>query len=156
MNFQIFEQDGLRTAIYKSGARLDPNNYRGINVLSVFTKLFEMAFHDRLLFVCEAYGLLDEYNGGFFKGSMTADNEFMLNTLIQKQMVKGEQLIVCFVDFSKAFDLKSRHILFYKLIKAGLHGRIVDTMWTLYTKTHFRLKYNGTLCTPLWDTTDDI
>ena len=112
--------EGFRTAVYKSGARLDPNNYRGITILSIFTKMFEMAFHDRLLFICEAYGLID---GGFLKGSMAADNV----SLIQRQIIKGEILIVCFVDFSRAFDLINRHILFYKLIKTGLHGRIVDT-----------------------------
>ena len=54
-------------------------------------------------------------------------------------------LIVCFVDFSRAFDLINRHILFYKLIKAGLRGRIVDTMRSLYAKTQFRLKCKGSL-----------
>ena len=76
---------------------------------------------------------------------MTADNVFILNSLIQRQIIKGENLIVCFVDFSRAFDLINRHILFYKLIKAGLHGRIVDTMRSLYAKTQFRLKRNGSL-----------
>ena len=79
--------------------------------------MFEMAFHDRLLFVCEAYGLINEYNGGFLEGSMTADNVFILNALIQRHFIKGENLIVCFVDFSRAFDLINRHILFYKLSK---------------------------------------
>ena len=117
--------------------------------------MFEMAFHDRLLFVCEAYGLIDEYNGGFLKGSMTADNVFILNALIQRQIIKGENLIVCFVDFSRAFDLINRHVLFYKLIKTGLHGRIVDTMRSLYAKTHFRLKWNGSL-SPLLATSTGV
>ena len=147
--------EGFRTVVYKSGARLDPNNYRGDNCLSIFTKMFEMAFHDRWLFVCEAYGLIDEYNGGFLKGSMTADNVFILNALIQRQIIKGENLIVCFVDFSRAFDLINRHILFYKLIKTGLHGRIVDTMRSLYAKTKFRRKCHGSL-SPLLATSTGV
>ena len=104
-----------------------------------------MAFHDRLLFVCEAYGQIDEYNAWFLKGSMTADYVFILNALIQRQIIKGENLTVCFVDFSRAFDLINQHILFYKLIKTGLHGRIVHTTRSLYAKTQFRLKCNGSL-----------
>ena len=113
-----------------------------------------MAFHDRLLFVCEAYGLIDEYNGEFLEGSMTADL-IILNALIQRQIIKGENLIVCFVDFSRAFDLINRFILFYKLIKTGLHGRIVDTMRSLYAKMRFRLKCNGSL-SPLLATSTGV
>ena len=40
---------GFRTSVYKSGTHIDPNNYRGITISSIFTKMFEMAFHDRLL-----------------------------------------------------------------------------------------------------------
>ena len=143
--------EGLRTAVYKAGYRLDPNNYRGITVLPIFAKIFEIAFHDRLQLVCEAFGLQDEYNGGFVKGNMTADNMFILNSLIQRQILKGDSLIVCFVDFSKAFDVISRNILFYKLIKYGIHGRIIDTMRSLYSKTHFRVKCNGKISHPVFD-----
>ena len=129
--------------------RLDPNNYRGITVLSIFTKMFAITFHDRLLFVYEAYGLIEEYNWG---SQREHDGWWyiyiyinILNALIQRQIVKGDNLIVCFVDFSRAFDLINRHILFYKLFKTGLHGRMVDTMRSLYAKTQFRLKCNGSL-----------
>ena len=33
----------IRSAIYKSGAELDPTNYKGITILPVFSKIFEMA-----------------------------------------------------------------------------------------------------------------
>ena len=108
--------EGLRTAIYKAGYRLDPNSYRGITVLPIFAKIFEIVFHYRLQLVCQAFGLQDEYNGGFVKGNMTADNMLILNSLIQRQILNSDTLIVCFVDFSKAFDVISRNILFYKLI----------------------------------------
>ena len=101
--------------------------------------------------VREAFGLQDEYNGGFVKRSMTADNMFILNSLIQRQILNGETLMVCFVDFSKAFDLISRYSLFYKLIKYGMHGRMIDTMRILYSKTHFRVKCNGQISYPVFD-----
>ena len=137
--------EGFRTAVYKSGARLDPNNYRGITILSISTKMFEMAFHDRLSFVCETSGLIDDYNGGFSKGAWRLIMYLYWTPLSGVKLSKGENLIVSFVDFSRAFDLINRHILFYKLIKTGLHGRIVDTMRSLYAKTQFRLKCNGSL-----------
>ena len=97
-----------------------------------------MAIHDRLIFVNEAFGILDKFNGGYLKGSRTTDNIFILKTLLQRQLLTGEQLFVCFVDFSKAFDRVNRHISFYKLFKSGLHGRVIETLHNLYQKTYFR------------------
>ena len=52
-------------------------------------------------------------------------------------------VIVCFVDFSKAFDMVNRTILFYKIKKLGICGRLIDTLYSIYTKTSFRVKLNG-------------
>ena len=81
---------------------------------------------------------------GFIGGSRTSDNIFILQGLVQRQMMIGESLFVCFIDFSKAFDLVSRHILFYKIMKGGWTGR-VDTLRSLYSKTHYRVKRGGKL-----------
>ena len=34
-------------------------------------------------------------------------------------------------------------------MKEGWHGRVIDTLWNLYTKTHFGVKRNGKLSAPL-------
>ena len=52
------------------------------------------------------------YNGGFLKGSQAADNLFILQSLIERQLVLGQNLIVCLIDFSRAFDLVNMDILF--------------------------------------------
>ena len=79
------------------------------------------------------------------KNVRTADNMFILNGIVQKQLLIGKLLYVCFVDFSKAFDLVNRNILFYKLMRSGWSGRVVDTLRSLYSKTKFRLKCSGML-----------
>ena len=142
-NFPEIWAEGLRSAIFKAGKKNMVNNYRGITVLSIFAKIFEILVHNRLVFLNEAFGKIDEFNGGFLKGSRTADNVFILNGLIQKQMAMRKPLYVCFVDFSMAFDLVNRHILFYKLLRQGWSGRVIDTMKNFYAKTYFRVKING-------------
>ena len=97
-------------------------------------------------------GKVDKYNGGFINGSRTPDNIFILNGLIQRQLILGQSLFVCFVDFSKAFDLVNRHILFFKIMKEGWQGRVIDSLRNLYTKTHFRVKWNGKLSAPIAST----
>ena len=143
--------EGVRSAVFKNGDRRNPNNYRGITVAKIFEKIFEIALFNRLNFANEAFCKVDESNGGFLKGRRTTDNIFILYGLIQKQLLLGKKLYVCFIDFSKAFDLINRHILFYKIMKSGWSGRLIDTLRDLYSKTHFRIKHNGKLSDKLPD-----
>ena len=83
--------------------------------------------------------------GVFIGGSRTWDSIFILQGLVQRQMIIGDSLFVCFIDFSKAFDLVSRHILFYKIMKGGWTGRVIDTLRSPYSKTHYRVKRDGKL-----------
>ena len=107
-----------------------------LEILQSYTK--------RLTFTNESMGKVDRSNG-FIGGSRTSDNIFILQGLVQRQMIIGESLFVCFIDFSKAFDLVSRHILFYKILKGGWTGRVIDTLRSLYSKTHYRVKRGGKL-----------
>ena len=135
--------EGLKSAVYKAGLRNNPNNYRGITVLGVFAKIFETLVSNRFQFLNEAFGKIDQHNGGFLKGKRTTDNIFILVSMIQRQLMLGKSLYVCFVDFSKAFDLVNRAILFYKLINSGWRGRLLETVQDMYSKTSFRFKFQG-------------
>ena len=137
--------EGLRSAVFKSGKKNLVNNYRGITILPIIEKIFEVAVYKRLTFPNESMGKVDRSNGGVIGGSRTSDNIFILQGLVQRQMMIGESLFVCFIDFSKAFDLVSRHILFYKIMKGGWTGRVIDTLRSLYSKTHYRVKRGGKL-----------
>ena len=135
--------EGLRIALFKSGDRLDPACQRGITIWPNVEKIFEICFNNRFDFINEAFDKIDQQNGGFLKGSRTSDNIFIVQGLIQRQLSLGQPLIICFVDFSKAFDLVNRNLLFYKLIQSGWGGRLIDTMRSLYRQTSFRLRHNG-------------
>ena len=134
---------GLRSAIHKTGVKSSTLNYRGITVLPMFEKLFEILVQKRIEFVDEAFGNADRYNGGFKKGSRTTDNIFILMGLIHRQLSLGQILILILVDFSKAFDRINRAILFYKIKKSGLRGRVIDSLISLYSKTCYRVKHQG-------------
>ena len=81
--------------------------------------------------------------------SRTSDNMFIVNGLIERQLALGKPLFVCFVDFAKAFDLVNRHILFYKIIRNGWKGRVIDTIRSLYKQGHFRVKCAGKISPPI-------
>ena len=140
---------GIRSAIFKSGKRNEVDNYRGITILPIMEKIFEIAVYKRLYFVNEAFDDVDRYNGGFLCDSRTSDNLFIINGLIERQLALGKSFFVCFVDFSKAFDLVNRHILFYKIIRNGWKGRVIDTIRDLYAQSHFRVKRGGKISPPI-------
>ena len=150
LNYVIGQRDfpelwteGLRSDVFKSGCKLDTGNYRGITVLPIIEKIFEIIVYHRLSFANEAFDKEDKHNEGSLTGCRTSDNIFILHGLIQRQLCIGSNLVVCFVDFAKAFDLINRHILFYKLMKGGWHGPVIDTLRSLYSKTTFRVKNNS-------------
>ena len=128
--------------------------YRQITILPVICKIFEIAVLKRFVFVNECFNMTDPYNGGFLQGSSTSDNILILLSCIQSQLAKKSSLYVCFVDFTRAFDLINRSILFYmyKLIKSGFNGKVVDTLRNLYTKTKSKVKL-GSMLSPLLENT---
>ena len=125
--------EGLRSAIPKSGRYEVPENYRGITILPVLEKVFEIAVYKIINFANDAFCKVDQHNGGFIKGRRASDNLFIINGLAQRQMLLNKHLILCFVDFSKAFDMVNRSVLFYKIMKCGWNGKIIDTLRSLYT-----------------------
>ena len=64
-------------------------------------------------FINDAFETTDLFNGGFLEGSKTADNIFILQGLVERQLALGKPLYICMVDFSKAFDLVNRNIYYF-------------------------------------------
>ena len=63
------------------------------------------------------------------------DNLLILQGLIQCQLCIGSNLVVCFIDLAKAFDLINRHILFNNIMKGGCQCPVIDTVRNIYGKT---------------------
>ena len=140
--------EGIQSAVHKGGSKRSVNDFRGITILQVMEKVFEIMVYKRLSFLNEALDKCDKWNGGYLQNIRTADNMFILNGVIQKHLILRKPLYICF-DFSKAFDLVNRNILFYKLMRSGWSGRVFDTLRNLYSKTKFRVKCNGMLSPPI-------
>ena len=53
-------------------------------------KIFEIVVYNRLSFLNEALDKYDKWNGGYMKNVRTADNMFILNGIVQKQLLIGK------------------------------------------------------------------
>ena len=108
--FPASQSIGRLCPIFKSGDEHDMDNYRGITVSTVLSKLYATVLERRISSWAETNGLRAAGQAGFRRDHRTTDNIFILRTLIEscKAMKSNRQhgmLYTCFVDFRKAFEV---------------------------------------------------
>ena len=124
---------GLIVPIFKKkGSPDDPNNYRGITLLSCLGKLFTCCINVRLGNYLDAKGIIGEEQAGFREGYSTIDHIFVLNELINLYLEKKQRLYCCFIDYKKAFDTINRTALWEKLLKNEINGKILTVIVNMY------------------------
>lgn len=136
---------GIITAIFKNkGSPEDPSNYRGISILSCFSKLFTSLINERLTKYLDCMGNLCENQTGFRNDYSTLDHIFSLKCIIDIFLNNKKRLYCAFVDYSKAFDMVNRNKLWHKLLSNGINGKILAVIQNLYNKAKSCLKHNST------------
>ena len=111
-------------SIHNMGMPLDsPASFWPISLTSCVSKLFEHVILSRLLFFLESNSILSPHQASFCPGRSTLDEILYLSQSISNGFNKprsGSRMILCTIDFSKAFDSVWHPALFHKLISAGL------------------------------------
>ena len=126
---------GCISPIYKGkGDRKDPDNYRGITVLSCLGKLFTSVLNDRIYAFLEECDLLGNEQAGFRHAHSTMDHVFTLHCLLDLYLQRRHRLFCAFVDYRKAFDSIQRSLLWEKLLKSGIDGKILNVIKDIYEK----------------------
>ena len=75
----------------------------------------------------------------------TTDNIFVMHGVINHLSNKGEKLFCAFVDFTKAFDYVVREVVWYKLIKIGVRGKILNIIMSMYKHVESKVKINNSI-----------
>ena len=119
--------------LHKAGNINKVENYRGITLLCVLGKLFTSVINARLTSWAEKYNVYIETQSGFRSGYSTIDNVFLLKNIVDRYINTGNKLYCCFIDFRKAFDYVTRLGLWYKLLRLGIRGNIIDIIRSMYT-----------------------
>ena len=119
--------------IHKKGSKNNPDNYRGIALLEILSKIYISILNKRLTFYVNAYDKLSEAQAGFRAGYSTIDNAFILQAIISRYLgQKGRKFYVAFIDFRKAFDSVHRNILFETLYNNGIKGKLLTAIKSIY------------------------
>ena len=124
---------GVIKPIYKCKGKIkDPNNYRGITILSCFGKLFTSALNARLNAYVEKNKLLGKEQVGFRAGCSTVDHLFTLHSIVEIILYKAKRLYCAFLDYEKAFDKIDRAFLWQKLLANNINGKILNVIKNMY------------------------
>ena len=131
--------------LFKKGDPEIPDNYRGISLLSICSKLYSYILNKRLTCWIDDNNLLSETQAGFRKTYSTTDHLFTLLALIQKQLLCHKKLYVAFIDFRKAFDYVIRTKLWAILRKNGLKGKMYQTVVSMYNVVKSKVRAGNDL-----------
>lgn len=131
--------------LHKKGDTSMPDNYRGISLLDISSKLYSFVLNRRITDWIEEQNILGEEQAGFREDHSTSDHIFTLLALVQKQLLRHRKLYVAFIDFRKAFDSVNRDKLWKVLNKSGLNGKIVQALQSMYTVVKARVRAGADL-----------
>lgn len=97
------------TLYKKKGGHADCNNYRGIPLLSLTSKIFAHIILSQLQIIAEC--ILPESQCGICAGRATIDTVFCVCQLQEKYIEQARPLYMVFVDLTMAFDYESVWLL---------------------------------------------
>ena len=117
--------------LFKRGNRKDPNNYRGISVINSVAKLFDMVLCSRL----ELWFKPFREQAGAQRGRGCLEHIVTLRLLADYAKKKKTKLFLVFVDFSKAYDLVPRHMLYSVLKQLGCGAVMLSVIVAMYSVT---------------------
>ena len=121
----------------------DPFNYRGITITSVTYKLYCSILNNRLSRLLELNdGLADEQNG-FRRGRCTGDHITSLSMIVESRIKLKKDTFASFINFSKAYDRIDRSLLWHKLSRIGIDGKMLRSLKSLYENVKCTVRVNG-------------
>lgn len=138
--------DILKTAIIQpifkgEGSKDKPENYRPISLLSILNKIVESVIYSRLYnFIADQ---ISTQQFGFRARSGTENALIEMINDIKMSLDKGNITTGVFLDLSKAFDTIEHKILFAKLEKMGVRGKMLNIFRSYFQERKQAVKVNG-------------
>ena len=133
------------TPIFKKGLRNDPTNYRPISLTSIICKVLERIIYSHIMSNLECHNVLNNAQFGF-RQRRSADLQ-LLQTVHDLALGLNEksQTDCIFLDFSKAFDKVSHHLLLLKLRYYGINGPLIKWITSFLTNRTQQVICDGSI-----------
>ena len=146
---------GIVVPLFKRGDRNDRNNYRGVCLLAMCSRVLGRVIAKRLAWWIEHLGLLDENQAGFRKERFTADAMQMMvrmqedvvdcrrrerKYVNEARMGENEWPSARLLDLRKAYPRMNKPALWMLLERGGLKGRCLETVMDLHGTTEYKVR----------------
>ena len=131
--------------IFKKGARLECENYRPINLLSHIYKLVMQIIYQRIS--GDLMASLPKTQAAYQPGRSTTEQIQSLQQIIEKCKEFNKKGVICFIDFSKAFDSLHQQKLWNALHKyTTINPAYINLLASLYesSKAHVKTDIGNT------------
>ena len=112
--------EGTIIPLFKKNDINNVNNYRGITLISCFSKKFTGVLNNRISKWVEENNIVSDSQFGFRKNNSTVDAIFILNAVINRVLNNKGRLYCAFIDLKSAFDKVIRNALWYKIHRFGI------------------------------------
>ncbi|MEW8545044.1 MAG: reverse transcriptase family protein [Candidatus Thiodiazotropha sp.] len=136
---------GICVPVPKKGDLSDVNNYRGITLTSIFSKIYSHILDNRLRAWVDDNRIINECQFGFMQNKSTVDCLFILQSIVNNQLFHKRKLYCAFIDFQKAFDLIYRNGIWYKLCEIGASLKFVKSIKAIYNSVKICVRSMGKL-----------
>jgi len=103
---------------------LSHDDFRGISISCVISKLFEMAIIDRF----SSYFVTSDNQCGFKKNLGCRDAIYAVRNVLERFVSEGLTVNFCAVDLSKAFDRINHYGLYIKLTERELPTQLLSVL----------------------------
>ena len=125
---------GYISPIYKSGDQMDPDNDRGICVISCLSKLFLSTLNQRLSSFVSTFKIINRSQIEVQRSKHTSDHIFSLKTIINKHVspVPEGKFVFCDSVWQKG--------LLAKLEALNINGPFLDLVKSLYKNASYSVK----------------
>ena len=131
------------TALFKSGDRQLPENYRPISLTSVVCKLMERIIRNEIASHMESSNLFAEEQHGFIAGRSCTTQLLEFMEEIIEALDKGDDVDVIYLDFAKAFDKVPHQRLLAKLHRYGIQRKTHEWIRDFLSSRQQRVVVNG-------------
>ena len=131
--------------LHKKGDLNVADNYRGISLLNICSKIYSSILNKRINNWIEENNIIGEEQAGFREDYSTVDHIFTMLAMVQKQLLRHRKLYAAFIDFRKAFDSVRREKLWIVLKKNGLKGKMYNALKSMYDTVLAQVRVNGDL-----------
>ena len=137
---QVWKSANL-SALFKSGSKTDPLNYRPVSLTCILCKVYEKILRNEILAFVE--DRISPHQHGFVKGKSCLSNLLETMDCIMELLEEGIPVDVFYFDFKKAFDRVPHNRLILKLKCLGIDGKVLDVIKDFLMGRNFRVSVHG-------------